>query len=64
MTFLLFNSFISLYTDTNFDMFIVRNFKESSNTMWQFQDAHHRGWSGGVMVLGKLPEPGRPTTLN
>ena len=20
-----------------------------------------RGWSGGAMVLGKLPEPGRPT---
>ena len=22
-----------------------------------------RGWSGGVMVLGKLPVPGRPTIL-
>ena len=22
-----------------------------------------RGWSGGVMVLGKLPVPGRPTSL-
>ena len=22
---------------------------------------HHRGWSGGAMVLGKLPVPGRPT---
>ena len=21
------------------------------------------GWSGGAMVLGKLPVPGRPTTL-
>ena len=21
----------------------------------------HRGWSGGAMVLGKLPVPGRPT---
>ena len=21
------------------------------------------GWSGGAMVLGKLPEPGRPTIL-
>ena len=20
-----------------------------------------KGWSGGTMVLGKLPEPGRPT---
>ena len=22
------------------------------------------GWSGGAMVLGKLPVPGRPTTLD
>ena len=22
-----------------------------------------RGWSGGAMVLGKLPVPGRPTCL-
>ena len=22
------------------------------------------GWSGGAMVLGKLPVPGRPTNLN
>ena len=25
---------------------------------------HHRGWSGGAMVLGKLPVPGRPTYLD
>ena len=23
--------------------------------------SHQRGWSGGTMVLGKLPVPGRPT---
>ena len=23
----------------------------------------HRGWSGGAMVLGKHPVPGRPTIL-
>ena len=23
----------------------------------------HGGWSGGAMVLGKLPVPGRPTIL-
>ena len=22
---------------------------------------HNEGWSGGAMVLGKLPVPGRPT---
>ena len=30
-------------------------------TLSAFQ--HHRGWSGGAMVLGKLPVPGRPTIL-
>ena len=24
---------------------------------------HYWGWSGGAMVLGKLPVPGRPTIL-
>ena len=24
---------------------------------------HASGWSGGAMVLGKLPVPGRPTIL-
>ena len=24
----------------------------------------YRGWSGGAMVLGKLPVPGRPTCLD
>ena len=24
---------------------------------------HSRGWSGGAMLLGKLPVPGRPTSL-
>ena len=26
--------------------------------------AKTRGWSGGAMVLGKLPVPGRATTLD
>ena len=25
------------------------------------ESVHGRGWSGGAMVLGKLPVPGRPT---
>ena len=25
---------------------------------------YFRGWSGGAMVLGKLPLPGRPTNLD
>ena len=24
----------------------------------------YRGWSGGAMVLGKLPVPGRPTYMS
>ena len=28
-----------------------------------FPYAGIRGWSGGAMVLGKLPVPGRPTVL-
>ena len=24
----------------------------------------NKGWSGGAMVLGKLPVPGRPTNLD
>ena len=27
----------------------------------QIQFIAYRGWSGGAMVLGKLPVPGRPT---
>ena len=26
--------------------------------------SHIQGWSGGAMVLGKLPVPGRPTNLD
>ena len=25
------------------------------------KDFHSMGWSGGAMILGKLPVPGRPT---
>ena len=28
-----------------------------------FLDLPIKGWSGGAMVLGKLPVPGRPTIL-
>ena len=29
--------------------------------MFQHFPLYARGWSGGAMVLGKLPVPGRPT---
>ena len=31
---------------------------------YEFHIAVKRGWSGGAMVLGKLPVPGLPTNLN
>ena len=29
-----------------------------------FPNYHQVGWSGGAMMLGKLPVPGRPTNLD
>ena len=37
------------------NVYIVGVWLSISVNMW--------GWSGGVMVLGKLPVPGRPTVL-
>ena len=34
-----------------------------SNPDVSFTLPNERGWSGGVMGLGKLPVPGRPTNL-
>ena len=31
--------------------------------VYPFTSLSPRGWSGGAMVLGKLPVPGRPTNL-
>ena len=35
------------------------NFLKIMHFKWHFY--RREGWSGGVMVVGKLPEPGRPT---
>ena len=32
--------------------------------IWRSSFVRIRGWSGGAMVLGKLPVPGRPTILS
>ena len=34
------------------------------NNICKFSYNGKRGWSGGAMVLGKLPVPGRPTNLD
>ena len=34
------------------------------STFWYFQLAVQAGWTGGAMVLGKLPVPGHPTNLD
>ena len=33
------------------------------NSRARAYNAYSRGWSGGAMVLGNLPVPGRPTNL-
>ena len=38
----------------------VREIKTDSDDLGHMTK---RGWSGGAMVLGKLPVPGHPTTL-
>ena len=35
----------------------------ANGTFYHFQTIF-QGWSGGAMVLGKLPVPGRPTNLD
>ena len=35
--------------------------KDSTKRRHQRHQQRQRGWSGGAMVLGKLPVPGRPT---
>ena len=40
-------------------LFILRFGRDSI----KFSQKGNRGWSGGAMVLGKLPVPGRPTIL-
>ena len=48
-------SFLYFYIKT----YIVTPHQNSSTEMVLMRG---RGWSGGAMVLGKLPVPGRPTT--
>ena len=43
-------------------IFMVPAVENSMNLMYIF--ILLRGWSGGAMVLGKLPVPGRPTNLD
>ena len=40
----------------HWDMYALRSLCSMSTVIY-------RGWSGGAMVLGKLPVPGRPTIL-
>ena len=51
---------------TKFDLGVIwvkstqgHNLNNSGST--PIHDATYWGWSGGAMVLGKLPVPGRPT---
>ena len=42
---------------------LEKNHTTRKNGHFWIEDGFHgmRGWSGGAMVLGKLPVPGRPT---
>ena len=39
----------------------MRRWKKKSEVLCYTIQHLERGWSGGAMVLGKLPVPGRPT---
>ena len=49
---------------------MISRFQFEPNSLCFLNDKHKvialsvRGWSGGAMVLGKLPVPGRPTNLD
>ena len=52
-------------------LFIIRDSDRTSPSESLLAEANEqslynrrRGWSGGAMVLGKLPVPGRPTNLD
>ena len=43
---------------------IYKNIKSHAETLYNITDVlffFRKGWSGGAMVLGRLPVPGRPT---
>ena len=51
--------------DENEFVFLYRpghNHLSANNMFWSLYN--YWGWSGGAMVLGKLPVPGRPTNLD
>ena len=51
--------------DMTLDVYRGRKTTKQSNLVLQkYQSLSMRGWSGGAMVLGKLPVPGRPTNLD
>ena len=43
------------------EMSRMRSWTKLSQFLRVFLPTHRLGWSGGAMVLGKLPVPGRPT---
>ena len=50
-------SFQEALENIKFSLQSIKNSAEGAD------DLRGRGWSGGAMVLGKLPVPGRPTIL-
>ena len=54
----------SLLAEANEPSLYNRRLKLSMQYALKLKSNPSRGWSGGAMVLGKLPVPGRPTCLD
>ena len=52
--------------DNNISMMPLLSLTEwkARSNCFSCNNLHDRGWSGGAMVLGKLPVSGRPTNLD
>ena len=60
--------FLSIVTEKNFLKYFFSTFafwfSVATNEKKVVKHIANMGWSGGAMVLGKLPVPGRPTYLD
>ena len=61
--FTFFSSIYCLYILFHFHTFSCSCFNAFSCFLFVAVCMSFRGWSGGAMVLGELPVPGRPTVL-
>ena len=55
---------LSFLRHINLSLDIICNMIGNDENFFSVKFFFQRGWSGGAMVLGKLPVPGRPATLD